>query len=131
MGQAAITGKAEQPPTQGELLSRFARLMRDRYNARIYLFGSRARGTAHEYSDYDLVAVSSAFEGQSRFCRCLDRGEMWLAAGGWRKALDLHCYTPREFLAEVHGLGYLGQARAKGELLPIKPAPRMACARAR
>lgn len=131
MGQAAITGKAEQPPTQDELLSTFARLMRDRYKARVYLFGSRARGTPREYSDYDLVAVSSAFDGQSRFRRCLDRGEMWLAAGGWRKALDLHCYTPEEFRGELRGLGYLRQARAKGELVPIKPAPRRASARAR
>jgi len=124
VGEAAATRKAGQAAAQDELLSRFARIMRDRYKARVYLFGSRACGTAGEYSDYDLVAVSAAFERESRFSRCVDRGEMWLAAGGWRKALDLHCYTPEEFLGELRGLGYLGQAHARGELVLIKPAAR-------
>ncbi|MDD5673843.1 MAG: nucleotidyltransferase domain-containing protein [Chitinivibrionales bacterium] len=31
------------------------------------LFGSQARGTAHEYSDIDLVVVSSHFDGKKDF----------------------------------------------------------------
>jgi hypothetical protein len=90
----------------------------------VYLFGSRARGTERAQSDYDLVAVAAAFVTVSRFRRCLDRDSLWLDAGGWRQPLDLHCYTPEEFRREKVGLGYLGQAHRRGELLRIAPAPR-------
>ncbi|MBI4320414.1 MAG: nucleotidyltransferase domain-containing protein [Chloroflexi bacterium] len=124
MGQTITSRAAVQSASQDELIAIFARLMRERHKATLYLFGSRARGTAREHSDYDIVAVSDAFGQQSHFRRCLDRDELWHTAGGWRKALDLHCYTPGEFRKEVAGLGYLGQARARGELIRIKPAPR-------
>jgi predicted nucleotidyltransferase len=94
--------------------------MRERYGARVYLFGSRARGTNRPDSDYDLVAVAGAFGEQPKLRRALDRRELWLEAGGWRKSLDLHCYTPEEFRAEIAGLGYLGQAKRRGELREIK-----------
>lgn len=61
---------------------------------------------ARESSDYDLVAVSPAFAGESRFRRCLDRYQLWHAAGGFWQSLDLHCYAPEEFRAELKGLGY-------------------------
>ncbi len=87
-----------------------------RYGARIYLFGSRALGSAAADSDYDVVAVSSAFREHRTAVRALDRYELWHAAGGWGLELDLHCYTPEEFRAELTGLGYLGQAKRRGEL---------------
>ncbi|MBI2941591.1 MAG: nucleotidyltransferase domain-containing protein [Chloroflexi bacterium] len=94
--------------------------MRERYGARLYLFGSRARGTARLGSDYDVVAVAKAFAEQPLLRRALDRGELWRKAGGWRIALDLHCYTPEEFREELAGPGYLGQAKARGELVEVK-----------
>jgi hypothetical protein len=94
--------------------------MRDKYYARVFLFGSRARGTANEESDYDVVAVSQAFEGQRRFERAPDRYDLWWAAGGWDVSLDLHCFTPNEFRHEVAGLGYLGSAKKRGELVVVK-----------
>ncbi|MBI4321709.1 MAG: nucleotidyltransferase domain-containing protein [Chloroflexi bacterium] len=103
-----------------QLLVRFAQLLRQRYDARLYLFGSRARGTAHQDSDYDLVAVAEAFSAQPLLRRGLDRGDLWREAGGWRIPLDLHCYTPKEFREELAGLGYLGQAKRRGELIEIK-----------
>ncbi|MBI2863366.1 MAG: nucleotidyltransferase domain-containing protein [Chloroflexi bacterium] len=96
--------------------------MWDGYRARVYLFGSRARRMALEASDYDLVAVSPAFSGVSRFRRCLDRYELWHAAGGFRQSLDLHCYAPSEFRSELQGLGYLASARARGELVYVSHA---------
>jgi predicted nucleotidyltransferase len=99
--------------------------MRDRYGARLYLFGSRARGTAHADSDYDLVAVAVPFSVQRRISRALDRSQLWEAAGGWGRSLDLHCLTPSEFQAETRdGFGYLGQAKERGELIRIRCAPR-------
>jgi predicted nucleotidyltransferase len=101
---------------------RFAELMRDRYGADIYLFGSRSRGDHHVESDYDLVAVAPAFAGQRRMHRGLDRFDLWDEAGGRLLSLDLHCYTPEEFAQELDSLGYLGEADERGELMKI-PAP--------
>ena len=94
--------------------------MRDRYGARVYLFGSRARGAARPESDYDLVAVAESFASEPVLRRAINRRELWRQAGGWRIALDLHCYTPREFREELVGLGFLGQAKRRGELIEVK-----------
>ncbi|MBI4317694.1 MAG: nucleotidyltransferase domain-containing protein [Chloroflexi bacterium] len=102
------------------MIVRFARVMRKRYGARLYLFGSRARGTAHGESDYDLVAVAPAFGEQPLLGRAPDRRILWREAGGWGIGLDLHCYTPEEFREELAGLGYLGMAKRRGELIHVK-----------
>jgi hypothetical protein len=34
----------------------------------------------------------------------------------------LHCYTPEEFQRQKAGLGYLGQAKRRGELLRVPAA---------
>ncbi len=104
------------------VVMRFAELMRDRYGADIYMFGSRSRGDHHVESDYDLVAVSPAFAGQRRMYRALDRFDLWDEAGGRLLNLDLHCYTPEEFVQELDSLGYLGEANQRGELVKI-PTP--------
>ena len=107
--------------TQEELIERFAPIMRHRYGAILYVFGSRARGTAGPDSDYDLVAVSEAFREQKRTARVVDRFYLWLEAGGWGQSLDLHCYSPEEFHRQIKdGVGYLGQARRRGELTMIR-----------
>ena len=101
------------------LLVTFARLLRSRYNARVCLFGSRACGIANSQSDYDVIAVADAFAGQRGFRRAPDRYALWREAGGFGQGLDLHCYTPEEFREEMAGLGYLGSAARRGELLEI------------
>jgi predicted nucleotidyltransferase len=93
--------------------------MRERYAARVYLFGSRVRGSAGAESDYDVVVVSRCFEGQRRISRAVDLYPIWHEAGGWGMGLDVHCYTPEEFRAEVAGLGYLGHAKRRGELIRL------------
>lgn len=112
--------------TDARLVKRFAELMRDRYGARIYLFGSRARGTASEDSDYDIIAVSESFASVPWFRRCPDWSQLWHEAGGWRKALDLHCYSPDEFKRELAGLGYIASARSRGELILVRVGRRRA-----
>ena len=104
---------------ENPLVVRFARLMRDRYGADVYIFGSRARGTGRPDSDYDFVAVAPAFEQQRDLYRALDRHRIWTEAGGYGIGLDLHCYTPEEFALEVDSLGYLGEASERGELIRI------------
>ncbi|MBI2864940.1 MAG: nucleotidyltransferase domain-containing protein [Chloroflexi bacterium] len=117
MGTEVTSAAARQKPAQDELIARFARLMRSQYGARLYLFGSRARGTASSDSDYDIIAVSHAFAGQRRLGRAPDRYKLWREAGGWGISLDLHCYSPEEFRAELAGLGYIGMAKRRGELI--------------
>jgi hypothetical protein len=113
------------------LLSQFARLLRARYGARLYLFGSRSRGDARPDSDFDLVAVADAFGEQPRLGRALDRRDLWRAAGGTGIPLDLHCLTRDEFREETAGgLGAIGSARRRGELRPVAGARRNRSARA-
>ncbi|TAK32135.1 MAG: nucleotidyltransferase domain-containing protein [Chloroflexota bacterium] len=120
MGAQAAPAPAAKSAIRDPLVVEFARLLRERYGARVYLFGSRARGAARPDSDYDLVAVAEAFGAQPRFERALDRRKLWRQAGGWGIGLDLHCYTPSEFRRQVQGLGYLGQSKARGELIPVR-----------
>jgi predicted nucleotidyltransferase len=95
--------------------------MQERYGADLYAFGSRVQGLARDDSDYDLVAVATVFAGQRSFLRAPDRFDLWEQAGGFGLSLDLHCYTPEEFAEELEGLGYLGEAAERGELVRIRP----------
>jgi predicted nucleotidyltransferase len=90
--------------------------MRDRHQATLYLFGSRARDTARSDRDYDVVAVSATFAEQPWYERCRDYRALWVEAGGWRIGLDLLCFTPAEFARELDGYGAVGSANRQGEL---------------
>lgn len=120
MGTRVTSAAGAADPAKEKLIVDFARLIRDRYGAGVYLFGSRARRSARPESDYDLVAVSQAFDRQSVFERALDRNILWRQAGGWGIGLDLHCNTPAEFRRQLAGLGYLGQAKRRGELIVVR-----------
>lgn len=120
MGARVAPTPAASRAVKEQLVVEFARQLRERYGARVFLFGSRVRGTARPDSDYDLVAVAESFGQQSLLERALDRRELWRNAGGWRIGLDLHCYTPAEFRRELEGVGYLGQAKRRGELIEVK-----------
>lgn len=61
--------------------------------ANIFLFGSRARGNPHEYSDYDLIVISDKFS-ETDF---VDRGGVIRRKTKTPLAADLLCYTPQEF----------------------------------
>ncbi len=64
------------------------------HGAKIFLFGSRARGNYGEQSDYDLIIVSPKF-AKTDF---LDRtGTIWRNSDVIIAA-DIFCYTPKEFL---------------------------------
>lgn len=58
-----------------------------------YLFGSRAKGTAHTTSDYDLFLVveKSNLEPRDRVFRA--REMLW----GTKGAIDIFIYTQKEF----------------------------------
>ncbi len=121
MGGVITPATYRKAETQGELLGRFARLMRDRYGATLYLFGSRARGTGRADRDYDIAAVSKEFQHYKMTARAVGGWSLWLEVGGWGTGLDLHCLTPEEFSEEIkYGWGYLGGSKKRGELIRIK-----------
>jgi hypothetical protein len=74
--------------------SRFVGEVKRRYRpVLILLFGSRARGEALTNSDYDLLVVSSQFEGVPLTDRMTDIYKLW----SLREGLDCLCLTPGEF----------------------------------
>ena len=73
-----------------ELLFDVKKLCND---ATIYLFGSRAKGTATANSDYDLIIVSKRF-GRTTF---VNRAGLIWCNSDVGIAADLLCYTPSEF----------------------------------
>ena len=119
-GADAISATTKTSAAGDDILVRFAGLLREKYAARVLLFGSRARGTARADSDYDVVAVSRAFVGQRIFDRAPGRYDLWRDAGGWGIGLDLHCFTPHEFRRELAGLGFQGSAKRRGELVEVR-----------
>src|SRR3989344_3227617 len=60
---------------------------------KIYLFGSRAKGKTHEFSDYDLIIISKKFTGVASRYRPLGFYKYWDSSAPF----DFLCYTPEEF----------------------------------
>lgn len=69
------------------------RLSRDLPIEKMYLFGSRAYGKPHRWSDFDLLVVSSKFRGKKFRYRPLGFWRYWTID----YPVDFLCYTPEEF----------------------------------
>jgi predicted nucleotidyltransferase len=77
----------------------------------VVLFGSRAYGHPHEWSDIDLAVVSVSFVGLGRVARL-----EWLERVAWAAqahAVEPVGFTPQEY-AEASELSLLGEVREKG-----------------
>jgi len=79
----------------------------------VLLFGSRARGTAHEYSDIDIIVVSKAFEGM----HFLKRMPFMLRLVRFPRHIDFLCYTPAEFAQIQHMSAIINEALREGVVL--------------
>ena len=64
----------------------------------IWLWGSRAHGTPHEYSDIDLIVVSKYF-AEERFIQRMPAflRKLGLVTDRSVEVVDVLCYTPEEF----------------------------------
>lgn len=60
---------------------------------KVILFGSRANGKTHRWSDFDIIIVSNSFKGKRSFERGLGFYQYW----NQDFPVDFLCYTPEEF----------------------------------
>jgi predicted nucleotidyltransferase len=92
-------------PTLDPALSQLVHLLQSYAPERIVLFGSRARGDADEYSDYDLIVIKRT---QRSFLDRLQDMVPYLVA--FEHKADILVYTPEEFeqMRET-GLGWIVQ----------------------
>lgn len=77
---------------------------------RVIFFGSRAKGSFHQDSDFDLIVVSKKFENLRQGNRVLLSYRLWKNDF----ALELLCYTPEEFEERRNGLNIVSEALKTG-----------------
>lgn len=93
-------------------LTELCRRLADQGAARIYLFGSHARGEADDDSDVDLVVIKESelpfFDRLREAAACVEPG--------W--PVDLLVYTPAEFeRMEKEGNAFVEMVREEGVLV--------------
>ena len=81
----------------------------------IWLWGSRAYGTPHEYSDIDLIVVSKSFANE-RFIQRMPSflRKLGLVTDTSVEVLDVLCYTPEEFERKKNQISIVREAVNKG-----------------
>ncbi len=79
---------------------------------RIILFGSRVRGDAFVFSDWDLLVISKRFEGMP-FRERLDR-VLELVVEPIGQDLEPFCFTPREIKQRKKEIGFVSTALKTG-----------------
>lgn len=77
---------------------------------KVILFGSRAKGNFHRYSDFDLIIVSSEFKGIPWYKRPAKLYAMW----NEDYPLEILCYTPEEISRRMGKIGIVSEAIKKG-----------------
>lgn len=76
---------------------RFAHRLSDEIGAsHVLLFGSRARSSHDDESDYDIIIVSEQFDGVNPLHRGRGLRSLFYEVGG-AAPMDLFCLTPQEF----------------------------------
>ena len=81
----------------------------------IWLWGSRAYGTPHEYSDIDLIVVSESF-ANVRFIQRMPSflRKLGLVTDTSVEVLDVLCYTPEEFERKKSQISIVREVVNKG-----------------
>jgi HEPN domain-containing protein/predicted nucleotidyltransferase len=108
--------RAPLPPDLA--LERVTKAIVERFSPeRVQLFGSRARGDAHEWSDYDLIVVL-----ETELSRSERTSLVRAAIEGHALPVELFVYTPAEFLRQRHDVGTLVYAAEReGRVLYERP----------
>lgn len=93
----------------------FLRKVRKKYKIeQAILFGSRARGDHLRNSDYDVILVSTDFDGMFFTRRSALMYDFW---NHWPIQIEPLCYTPEEFEAKKKQIGVVSQAVREGILV--------------
>lgn len=89
------------------------RLVKALQPEQVVLYGSRARGTHHPTSDYDLLIIAKRFRGVPWVERAA------LAIRLWDLPVDLEpiCLTPEEFKRRSKEISIVGVAAREGILV--------------
>ena len=79
---------------------------------RVYVFGSRVKGTARDTSDVDVIVVDPGFEGKSTLSRVSEvMGLLWDIVERYGVDIDVVALTPDEFekksASRTNIVGYL------------------------
>ena len=96
-------------------IAKIVQLLQPYAPERIILFGSRARDTADEYSDYDLVVIKRTSRS---FLTRLQDMIPYLVAFGCQA--DILVYTPEEF-EQLRETGFGCQVHQEGVILYERP----------
>ncbi|HKZ48860.1 MAG TPA: nucleotidyltransferase domain-containing protein [Thermoplasmata archaeon] len=81
---------------------------------RMILFGSRARGRTHRWSDVDLIVVSRDFRGKGAIERAVPLHLAW----DLELPVDFLCYAPEEFRRLARRVSLVRQALREGAEIP-------------
>lgn len=77
---------------------------------KIIFFGSRAKGTFNENSDFDLIIVSPDFKGIPWYKRSLRFYLLWNEI----YPVEILCYTPDEIKERANKINIISQALKEG-----------------
>lgn len=83
---------------------------------RLILFGSQARGTAGEYSDIDLVIISSDFKDLNFMQRCELLGR---AIAEIMEPIEPLAYTPEEFDLQKQKASFLHEVLTEPKTIEL------------
>ena len=94
------------------IIKSFAKEVRKKIpKSKIYLFGSRVKGKAKKNSDYDFLIVSDDFKNSNFEERC---AEIYFLKRNIPAAMDILCYTVKEFEKKKKQMGIVQQAMKEG-----------------
>lgn len=95
-------------------LESFVQKVKQHYpDARIYLFGSRAKGNHLLNSDYDIIIVSDFFSGIWFPKRMSNMLEYWDS----KEDLEVLCYTCAEFEQKMKGINIVSEALKHSKIM--------------
>ncbi|MEK6940749.1 MAG: nucleotidyltransferase domain-containing protein [Nanoarchaeota archaeon] len=93
-------------------IKNFLRKVRKKYHIdKAIFFGSRARGDNFKNSDYDIILVSSDFNGIFFSQRIANMYEFW---DYYPIDIEPICYTPEEFEIKKKEIGIVREAIKEG-----------------
>lgn len=93
------------------LIRKFKRKIQQKINVdKLILFGSRAKGSSHKNSDFDIMVISKDFRKIKWYKRPVKLYTMWKE----NYPIDILCYTPEEFRKRTNKIGIVSEALQTG-----------------